>query len=113
MHELSIAQEIMRIVESERARHGFQTVSLVHVRAGALSGVDPGALALSWEAVCADTFAAGSRVEVDLVEGLLTCRDCGARTAADALPEKCPECGSLRLHLDGATGLDIVSLEVE
>jgi hydrogenase nickel incorporation protein HypA/HybF len=114
VHELSVAREIMSIVEAERRKHGFGTVALVRVRAGALSGIDPAALELAWEAARQGTFAAESRIELEVEEGVLVCRQCGARTPAEAMPSKCPACGSIELRLDGgAMGLDVVSLEVD
>lgn len=113
MHELSVAQEILRIVDAERRSHGFRAVSVVRVRAGALSGIDPAALELAWEAARQGTFAAAARIELDVAEGMLVCRKCGARTPAETLPAGCPSCSSRDLHLEGAMGLEVVSLEVD
>lgn len=113
MHELSVAHEILRIVEAERARHGFEKVRAVRVRAGALSGIDPEALAFAFETVREGTCAAEARLDLDAEPRLLTCRACGAEAAADDLPSACPKCGSPDLSLDGAMGLDVVSLEVD
>jgi len=40
MHELSIAQEIIRIVTDEQRRHNFEKVSLIKLKAGGFSGID-------------------------------------------------------------------------
>ena len=112
MHELSIAREVLSIIEAERRNRGFSAVSAVRVRAGALSGLDPVALEQAWEIVREGTFAAGSRLELDVDEGALICRACGERTGAERMPTECPACGSLDLRFEGATGLDVVSLEV-
>jgi hydrogenase nickel incorporation protein HypA/HybF len=113
MHELSIAQEILRILEAERQERGFETVHTVRVRAGALSGIDRPALQLAWEAVREGTVAAESEIELQIDQGRLVCLDCGQETSADLLPEKCPKCHSLRLRLEGAMGMTIDSLEVD
>lgn len=114
MHELSLAREIVNIVEAERERHGFHAVRVVRVRAGALSGIDPASLELAWEVARQGTGAADSRIELDVQEGVLVCRQCGARTPAEKMPAACPVCGSNELRLEGAsTGLEVTSLEVE
>jgi hydrogenase nickel incorporation protein HypA/HybF len=113
MHELSVAREIVRIVEAERRKHGFDVVRAISVRAGVLGGIDRAALEFAFEIVREGTCVAEARLDVEIAEGTLTCRDCGHAMSAESLPEKCPGCGSLNLRLDGAAGLDVVSLEVD
>ncbi|UCF87855.1 MAG: hydrogenase maturation nickel metallochaperone HypA, partial [bacterium] len=51
MHELSIALEILDIVEKEAAKHGARVVKEVCLRVGDLSGVETESLAFSFDAV--------------------------------------------------------------
>jgi hydrogenase nickel incorporation protein HypA/HybF len=114
MHEFSVAQEILRIVEAERERHGFAKVLAVRLRAGALSGIDPASLELAWEVTRQGTAAEGSRIELELEESHLACRACGATTPTELLPEACPSCGSRELRLvGGMSRLEVTSMEVE
>jgi len=114
MHEFSVAQEILRIVEAERRRHGFAPALVGRVRAGALSGIDPASLEQAWEVARQGTAADGSRIELELEEASLACRACGATTPAERLPEACPSCGSRELRLVGGTSrLEVTSMEVE
>lgn len=113
MHELSVAQGILDIIEAERRKHGFGEVLAVHLRLGALSGIDEQALDAAFEAVREGTCAARAVLKIQADERVLECRSCGARLAADSRPTRCPECDSLDLALRGAMNLDVVSLEVE
>ena len=113
MHELSVAQDILRIIESERTRHGFERVTVVHVRAGALSGVDASALEFAFEVVREGTCAAEAALAMEVEPQALECRACGATVPAEGLPTRCPECGSADLTLRGTMDLKVVSLEVE
>lgn len=113
MHELSVARGILEIIEAERARHGFDRVRAVRLRLGALSGVDADALAFAFEAAREGTCASEASLEMDVEQGRLLCKACGAETDADARPEACPACGSADLRFQGGTDLDIVSLEVD
>ena len=80
---------------------------------GALSGIDREALTFAFEVAREGTCVAEARLDLEIVEGTLTCRDCGQTMSAESPPEACPGCGSLNLRLDGAAGLDVVSLEVD
>ena len=113
MHEMSIAQDILQIVEAERRKHGFERVAVIHVRAGALSGVDEESLKFAFEVVREGTCAAEAQIRMETADRVLECRACGARVSADGGPAKCPKCGSVELSLRGAMGLDVVSLEVD
>jgi len=113
MHELSIAQGIMDVVEAERRKHGFGAVHVVRLRLGALSGVDEDALRFAFETIRDGTCAAAATLDVASEQGMLTCRKCGARTPADDRPTACPSCGSADLAFEGGMDLDIVSLEVD
>ncbi len=113
MHELSIAQGIMQIVEAEREKHGFQKVGVIHLRAGALSGIDQQALQFAFEVVREGTCAAEATIDLQTEQRVLRCRKCGATAAADSGPKACPECGSIDLSFEASMALDIVSLEVD
>ena len=113
MHELSVARGILEIVESECHRRGLGRVLAVRLRLGALSGVDPEALAVAFEAAREGTRASGARLEMDVEQGRLVCQACLAETAADLRPAACPACGSEQLRYHGGTELDVVSLEVD
>ncbi len=113
MHELSIAQGIMQIVEAERAKHGFDKVSVIHLRSGALSGIDEQALQFAFEVVREGTCAAEAIIDLEVQQRVLSCRECGAAIDADSGPKACPECGSIDLSLEAGMELDIVSLEVD
>ncbi len=113
MHELSVAREILRIVKAERARHGFEKVQLIRLRAGALSGIDRHALEFAFKALRSGTCAAGARIEMECEQLKMRCLDCGAESDAEHGPSGCAACGSARVRLDAGTEFKIVSLEVD
>ena len=112
MHELSIAQEMIRIIEAERANHAFTIVEVVRIRAGSLSGIDPRALEFAFEVTRAETCAAGARLEVEAELMQILCQNCGRISPAEAGPRNCPDCKSLDLRLQGSTYFEILSLDV-
>jgi len=113
MHEFSMAMDILRIVAQEQGRHGFARVESVRLRAGALSGVDPHTLHWAFEAARQGTCAADATLEIEMEAAQLFCRSCGHRMGAHAGPSCCGQCGSRDLCLEGSSGFEILSLEVD
>src|SRR5262249_7938434 len=60
MHEFSIAMSIIEGATEEAQRHGCGKVHAVHLKLGALSGVDKDSLLFSYELACEGTALEGS-----------------------------------------------------
>lgn len=113
MHELSIAREIISIIESEKESQKFEKVNIVRLRAGAMSCVDPGSLSFVFEAVREGTCAAGAILEVETEPMKLRCRQCENIMPGKHGPATCHECGSTDMELNADTTVEITSLEVD
>ena len=103
MHELSVAREIIEIVEGEMTRLNLRRIETVNIRLGALSGIHPEALSFGYEASVIDTPLAGSRLEIEAVPIKGRCRLCAREFDVEEFVFLCPHC-----H---ATDLDIVAGE--
>jgi hydrogenase nickel incorporation protein HypA/HybF len=113
MHELSIAVSMVeRILEEAESRGGLQ-VEAVHLRLGALSGVDKDALLFSYAVACEGTAIAGSRLLVETVPVVLYCEACRAqRTPTSLYDLACPECNTPGQTLLEGRELEVLALEV-
>ena len=109
MHELSIADSIVRI--AERHAEG-RRVRAVTVRAGALRQVVPSALEFAFELVAQGTPVEGATLELDEVPAVVACRACGAESEADGFPLRCAGCGSVDVDVRSGEELLVESLEV-
>ncbi len=110
MHELSIAQALMTIVEGHaRGRR----VTAVEVKVGHLRQVVPSALEFAFELVAEGTPAQGARLALDEVPAAGRCRDCGARTDFEGFPLACGACGSSRVEITHGEELLVEALELE
>jgi hydrogenase nickel incorporation protein HypA/HybF len=112
MHEMSLAGGILRLVEQVQARERFARVSVLHLAAGSLAGVEPGALRFALESMAPGTVLEGSRFEIDEVPASAFCLGCGEAVTIRSRLDDCPLCGSARLQPTGGTELKVVDLIV-
>ena len=110
MHELSIALEIISIVEEEMTRQRITALDSVAVRVGALSGVNPDALSFGFEAATADTALAGSRLVIETIPVRGKCRTCGHDFEVEEFVFICPACGSTDLAVERGEELEVAHL---
>ena len=69
MHELSLAQSVVEIVEAAARREGAARVASVRLELGELSHVEPESLAFAFEVAAREGCARGARLEVHRVPG--------------------------------------------
>jgi hydrogenase nickel incorporation protein HypA/HybF len=110
MHELSIALEIISIVEKEIDQHKLGPIESIKLRIGALAGVDPEALSFGFEAASADTILAGTALDIEWVEVTGRCNNCGHDFAIDDYAFLCPICDSPDVEVTRGQELDILHI---
>lgn len=96
MHEISIADSILKIVKDELEKHRLQKLLLVRVRYGAMSSVVPESLRFCFEAMIAETPWEGARMELEEVPVKLRCCACETLFTpedGEVLGAVCPSCG--------------------
>jgi len=113
MHEMSLAEGILQIVEDAAAQQGFQRVTEVRLEIGALSGVEVDALSFCLDVVLKDSVADGARIELEKLPGRGYCLGCGETVPVNALYEACPKCGSYQVQATGGMEMRVKDLLVE
>jgi hydrogenase nickel incorporation protein HypA/HybF len=76
MHEVSLIESVIALVEQERTRQAFVRVNTIRLQVGALGCADPGALRFCFDAVANGTIAEGARLEIEIIAGEGWCADC-------------------------------------
>lgn len=112
MHEISIAESLVELIEDEARREGFSRVTRIGVKLGALGHVEPAALHFCFGAIARGTVAEGARLEVETVPGSGYCARCGCSTAITQRYDLCPVCGS-HVQMTAGGELRLAELEVE
>ena len=113
MHEMALAQSIVELVEEEARANDAHHVRVVRLAIGALSHVDPRALAFGFDVVTRGTVAEGARLAIDRPAGQAYCTDCEATVEIAAHGDPCPACGGNKWMLVGGDEMRVVDLEVE
>jgi hydrogenase nickel incorporation protein HypA/HybF len=118
VHELSISSAIVDTVE----RHAEgRRVTVVSLRLGRMRQVVPDSLAFYFEIVSRGSVCEGARLDQQLIDALLSCRECGAEWDPAPPPEhdelplpsfRCPQCGAAESETLSGDELEVESIEV-
>ena len=110
MHELSIAESVVRVA----TRHARgRPVAKVAVKAGHLRQIVPSALEFAFELVAVGTELEGAELEIEDVPAAGICRACGRESELDGFPLSCRSCGGLDIEVTRGEELLVDSLEIE
>ena len=113
MHEMSLAESVLQIIEDAARAQDFQRVRTVVLEIGALSAVEPEAMRFCFDAVMHDSIAEQARLEIIETAGQGCCTKCAQKFPLAALYQACPECGSYDVKVTDGDGMRVKELEVE
>lgn len=112
MHEMSLAEGIIQIVESQQLGQGDRVTS-VTLSLGELAGVERDALEFGFEVVAKGTIAEGAKLIYDTVKGSAFCFPCGAQVPLAAKGDPCPKCHGYQLTVVDGTQMQVKSMELQ
>jgi hydrogenase nickel incorporation protein HypA/HybF len=113
MHEVSLVESMVALVEDERLRQAFSRVRVIRVHLGALGHVEPEALRFCFDAVTRGTIADGAQLTIVTIPGEGRCSDCHRTVPMDDRFADCPLCGNASVRLTAGDELRLAELEVE
>lgn len=113
MHEMSLAENVLQIVEETARREGAQRVNTVILEIGRLSAVEPEALRFCFEAVARDSLAAHAVLQIVEVPGSAWCLDCATTVPVEERYATCPRCHGHALQLTAGTDMRVREIEIE
>lgn len=112
MHELSLAQEIVRMVQATAQREHFHRVSTLRLQAGALAGVEVSALRFALDAMVGGTCLEGACIEIDEPPGAAWCAHCEREVAILTRADPCPVCNGYPVKPVSGMALRVLDLVV-
>ena len=113
MHELSVAESVVRILEEQSTQGNFKRVRKIRLEVGALSTIVVDSLTFCFDSVAQGTVAESAELEVTVVSGDATCKKCGHQFETREFALACPECHSYEVRVQGGQDLRIKDVEVE
>lgn len=112
MHELSLAQNIVEIVEQHLRSGGHVHVKSVRVKVGEMANVVPESLTFCFDAVIEGTPLDGSHLEIEKIPMSCLCRHCREEFEPRGHAFHCPGCGSQEVEIVSGMELNIVGIEL-
>jgi hydrogenase nickel incorporation protein HypA/HybF len=113
MHEMSLCEGVLQVLQTEAKKQGFNKVKAVWLEIGDLSSVEPEAMLFSFDVVTRNSLADGAKLNIINVPGDAWCMQCSKNVAVKQRFDECPECGGYQLQVIAGDEMKIKELEVE
>lgn len=113
MHEMSLAEGVLQLIEDSARTQHFSRVKTVWLEIGELSSVEPEAMRFCFDAVTRGSLAEGARLEIIIVDGGGQCMNCGQTVRVQAVYDACPLCGGYPVSAQVGTEMRVKELEVD
>jgi len=111
LHEMSIAQGVIEIVQDEMTKNNATVLRSVRLNIGALSAIVPESLSFCFEVAVTGTDLEGARLIMDVVPLMGYCHKCEKEFEIDDYAFSCPACKSSKI--DTISGQDLAIIEIE
>ena len=112
MHEVGIMHSTLAHAEEQARAAGATTIHSLRMRVGGMSGVVAEALRFAFEALSAESMAAGATLEIETVVPACWCPHCQAEFEVDDFVFLCPRCQHPCSELRRGRELELASLEI-
>lgn len=113
MHELSLAQGILKVVEDALRHEGAVRVTRLVVEVGALAGVETRALDFALQGLARGTVLDGARLVLEATPGQAWCLRCSTSIEIASRLDACPHCGGVQIQPTGGTEVTVRDLRVQ
>jgi len=110
MHELSLSSAIVNTV----VKHACgRRVIVVNLRVGRLRQVIPDTLEFYFEFVARGTVCEGARLEQEVIDARLRCRECGCEWEIEIPAFRCSECAGGDVEIASGDEFEVEAIDVE
>ena len=115
VHELSLVQSLLEIIDKQAKEHGFSKVNQVNLSCGRLSSVEPAALDFAFKTLSNNSICDQAQLELTILPLKIHCFDCAQElTCKNADPTICPHCqGDQVTVTEGWQELQLLELDVD
>lgn len=115
MHELSLIQSLLNIVQEHSVTHGFKKVNSLKLSFGCMNHIEPKALEFAFKSQSAGTKADGAILEFTILPVIIYCFQCNKKYEVDRFEFiPCPVCGTNEVEVVGGTeDLKLLEMDVD
>ncbi len=113
MHEFSLAQNIIEIVDEALKKNGAVKAVEVQLEVGTLSGVEIPALEMALESLKPGSVMEFTKVKLIITRAKAVCRNCREKYHPEDLYSPCPKCSSFGPEIIAGKELLVKSIVAE
>lgn len=113
MHEMSLAEGVLQLIEEAAVTQGFRRVKTVWLEIGQLASVEIDAMRFCFDAVAAGSILEEAELVIIEVPGEGWCPVCTQTVPVTDLLDCCPRCGGQGVRATGGMEMRVKELEVE
>ena len=113
MHEVSIVNDLFRIVLDVAEKERLSRVDKVHFQLGGMMQIVPRLFRFAFDAAKEGTIAEQAELEIEFLPVKMKCRHCACAFDPEKDHYSCPQCGGTDLDLMQGKELFIKSIEGE
>ena len=112
MHELSLAQNIVDIVQQHVPTGQATSITTIKLRVGEMSGVVADSLDFCFTAITSSTPLGSAKLQIEHIPFTLRCSVCANSFTSEFGTVLCPTCGNENTEVVGGTEMQIVEIEL-
>ncbi len=112
MHEIGLMETALRAAEEAALEAGARRIQRLHLRVGRLSGIEPDALRLAFDALRPGTLAENAQLDLELVPIVCRCQSCNLGFSPEDFTFLCPRCGTPSADTLQGRELELAAVEV-
>ena len=115
MHEYSIVQSLLDIIEDNASKNRAAKVTKVVVKIGVLSGVEPHLLEIAFNTFKEKTICEDAKFIMNIQPIVAKCKSCGYTNSypKNQIFFECKKCGGVELEVIDGEDMLLMSLELE
>jgi hydrogenase nickel incorporation protein HypA/HybF len=110
MHELSLAMEVIELVQHEADKNGVSTIEEILIEVGDLCGVEADIFQSALEMVVKDTLLEDAVISIIHTPGKGLCSTCNKEFDMKNRLDICPQCQCFPSEISGGQEFRVVSL---
>jgi hydrogenase nickel incorporation protein HypA/HybF len=113
MHEFSIIQSLMGLIEKNAKENNAKSVSKVIVKIGKMSGIEPHLLKMAFDTFKEKTICENAELEMIIQDVIAFCEDCKNEFKIENNQFICPNCKNYNLKIIDGEDMYLMSLELD